>query len=89
MNVVDKIEDLVFESRALSSIEILKDRHVIVKLRCVIEKLSETECCLLSATGVRYRICGMNLQVKEYGDTYVKIVGDVITNVAIEGDQDE
>jgi len=84
MGVVDKIEDLVFQSRALSSIEILKDKQVVVKVRCVIEKLSDTECCLLSAAGVRYRIFGTHLQVKEYGDTYVKIIGDRVRNVEID-----
>ena len=87
MGVVDKIEDLVFQSRFLSSVEILKDRHVVVKMRCVIEKLSETECWLLSASGTRYKIYGTHLQVKEYGDTYVKVVGDVVNSLVIEGDK--
>jgi hypothetical protein len=89
MGVVDKIEDLVFQSRSFSSVEILRDKHVIVKMRCVIEKLSDTECCLLSASGVRYKIYGANLQVKEYGDTYVKVVGDAVKNFTIEGQRDE
>lgn len=89
MGVVDKIEDLVFQSRTLSSVEILKNKHVIVKMRCMIEKLGDTECCLLSASGVRYKIYGTNLQVKEYGDTYVKVTCDVVRNFMIEGDGNE
>ena len=89
MGVVGKIEDLVFQSKTLSSVEILKDRQVIVRKRCVIETLSESECCLLSAFGVRYKIYGTRLQVKEYGDTYVKIVGETIRHFMIEGDGDE
>ena len=89
MGVIGKIEDLVFQSRTLSSVEILKDKQVIVKMRCVIEKLSPTECCLLSASGVRYKIYGTQLQVKEYGDTYVKVVGDTVRNFMIEGDGNE
>lgn len=89
MGVVDKIEDLVFQSRSLSSIEILKDKHVIIKMRCVIEALSDTACCLLSASGVRYKIYGNNLKVREYGDTYVRVSCDVVKSLMIEGDDDE
>ncbi|MCL2559966.1 MAG: hypothetical protein FWE07_05710 [Turicibacter sp.] len=89
MGVMDKIEDLVFQSRSLSSVEILKDKCVVVKMRCVIEKLTDTECCLLSASGVRYRIFGDRLKIKEYGDTYVKVSTLMLRNFAIEGDQDE
>ena len=89
MGVVDKIEDLVFQSRSLSSVEILKDRYVIVKMRCIIEKLSETACYLVSVSGVRYKIYGTNLQIKEYGDTYVKVMGDRVKNFVIEGDENE
>ena len=85
MSVLDKIEDLVFQSRALASVEIVKNRIVIVKMRCVIERLSDQECYLLSAGGTRYKILGDALQVKEYGDTYVKVVGDRIKSFLIDG----
>ena len=85
MGLMDKIEDLVFQSRALASVEILKNRIVIVKMRCVIEHLSDDECHLLSVGGTRYKILGDALQVKEYGDTYVKVVGKRITSFLIDG----
>ena len=85
MKVMNKIEDLVFQSRALASIEIVKDKIVVVKMRCIIEHLSDNECYLLSAHGTKYKILGDFLQVKEYGDTYVKIEGRRITSVVIDG----
>jgi len=89
MKVMDKIEDLVFQSKALASIEIVKDRIVVAKIRCEIEYLSDEECHLLSASGVRYKILGDCLQVKEYGDTYVKVEGRRITSFLIGGQADE
>ena len=85
MSVIDKIEDLVFQSRALASVEIVKDRIVIVKMRCVIEKLTDDECYLTGSHGMRYKILGNCLQVKEYGDTYVKVEGRRITSFLIDG----
>jgi len=85
MGVIDKIEDLVFQSKALSSIEIVRDRIIVAKMRCVIEHLSDNECHLLSASGTRYKILGDCLQVKEYGDTYVKVEGVRITSFLIDG----
>jgi len=84
MGVMDKIEDLVFQSKALASVEILKDRIVVVKMRCVIELLSDNECHLRGSHGTRYKILGDDLQVKEYGDTYVKVVGKRITSFLID-----
>jgi len=90
MGVIDKIEDLVFQSKALASVEIVKDRIVVAKMRCVIEYLSDNECHLLSAHGKRYKILGDALQVKEYGDTYVKVEGKHIASFLIErGEADE
>ena len=83
MGVVDKIEGLVFGSGALARLEILKNRQVVVHMGCMIEKLSETLCCLRTSTGVVYRIFGTDLQVKEYGDTYVNVVGSLISKVEI------
>jgi len=85
MGVLDKIEDLIFQTKALASVEIVKNRIVIIKMRCVIERLSVDECHLLTSGGIRYKIQGDNLQVKEYGDTYVKIVGKQITGFLING----
>ena len=85
MGVIDKIEDLIFQSKALASVEIVKNRIVVVKMRCVIDHLSDDECHLLTAGGVRYKILGDALQVKEYGDTYVKVVGSRITSFLIDG----
>ena len=85
MGVIDKIEDLVFQSKALSNIEIVRDRIIVAKMRCVIEHLSDNECHLLSASGARYKILGDCLQVKEYGDTYVKVEGVRITSFLIDG----
>ena len=85
MGVMDKIEDLVFQSKALASVEIVKDRIVVVKMHCVIENLSDDECHLLSNRGTRYKILGKDLQVKEYGDTYVKVEGKCITSFLIDG----
>ena len=84
MKVMNKIEDLVFQSRALASIEIAKDKIVVVKMRCVIEHLSDNECHLLSAHGTRYKVLGDFLQVKEYGDTYVKVEGRRITSILMD-----
>jgi len=83
MGVMDKIEDLVFQSKALASVEIVKNRIVVVKMRCEIESLNDDECQLLSSKGTRYKILGEDLQVKEYGDTYVKVVGKRITSFLI------
>ena len=85
MGIMDKIEDLVFQSKALASVEIVKNRIIIVKMRCVLERLSDDECYLLCAGGIRYKILGDALQVKEYGDTYVKVVGKRITSFLIDG----
>jgi len=54
-------------------------------MRCVIEYLSDNECHLLSTQGIRYKILGDCLQVKEYGDTYVKVEGERITSFLIDG----
>ena len=89
MGVMDKIEDLVFQSKALTSVEIVKDRIVVVKMRCVIEHLSDNECHLLGTHGTRYKILGDAIQVKEYGDTYVKVVGKRISSFLIGGGTDE
>ena len=85
MGVMDKIEDLVFQGGTLGSVEIVKNRIVLIKMRCVIDLLSDNECHLLSAGGIKYRIVGDNLQVKEYGDSYVKVVGKRITSFFIDG----
>jgi len=90
MSIIDKIEDLVFQSKALTSIEILKNRLIILKMRCDIEFLSETECHLHCSGGISYKIRGENLQIKEYGDTYVKVTGSRVTALSIEeGDAGE
>ena len=88
MGVIDKIEDLVFTSKVLASVEIVKNKIVLVKMRCSIAHLSENECQLIVARGVLYKILGEGLQVKEYGDTYVKIEGRKITGFLIEGGVD-
>ena len=85
MGVMDKIEDLVFQGGTLGSVEIVKNRIVLIKMRCVIDRLSDDECHLLSAGGIRYRIQGNNLQIKEYGDSYVKVVGKRIMSFLIDG----
>ena len=84
MGVMDKIEDLVFQGGVTSSIELVRDRLIVAKMRCVIEYLSDDECHLLSASGTRYKILGHCLQIKEYGDTYVKVEGERITSLLIE-----
>jgi hypothetical protein len=84
MGVVNKLEELVFHSRALASIEIIKDREFLFKMPCEIKVLGDTECQLVNGQGTVYRLMGQGLQVKEYGDTYVKVVGDNITSFAIE-----
>ncbi|MCL1990470.1 MAG: hypothetical protein FWG67_06215 [Defluviitaleaceae bacterium] len=84
MGILNKIEDLIFSSKTFASVEILKHRMVIVKMRCEIGYLSEHECHLLGTHDVRYKIMGHNLQVKEFGDTYVKIEGAAITGFLIE-----
>jgi len=89
MGMLDKIEDLVFASRTLTSIEIVRDRLVILKMRCDIEYLSEMECRVRNVNGVCYKILGENLQVKEYGDTYIKIEGKKITSFLIEEGENE
>ena len=89
MSVIDKIENLVFQSKALANVEIVKDRIVILKMRCVIDYLSDCECHLLSAHGTTYKILGDCLQIKEYGDTYVKVEGRRITSFLIGGLTDE
>ena len=88
MKVIDKIENLVFQGGALASIEIVKDRIIVVKMRCVIKRLSNDECYLLNSHGTRYKILGDHLQVKEYGDTYVKVEGKKITRFLIDGGED-
>jgi len=85
MKLLEKIEDLIFDSRVMSSVEIIKDRYVIIKTKCVIQCLSDDLCVLTTPTGTCYKIAGCHLQVKEYGDTYVKIVGENITAFLIEG----
>ena len=85
MGVIDKIEDLVFQSRTLASVEIVKNKMVVVKMRCIIAHLSDSECHLLGTRGIKYKVLGDALQVKEYGDTYVKIEGTRITGFLIEG----
>ena len=89
MKVLTKIEDLIFDSRVTSHVEIIKDRQVIIKARCVIEKLTDDTCTLLTPSYTRYKILGEHLQIKEYGDTYVKIVGRKIHGFLIEGDHHE
>jgi len=84
MSIIDKIEDLLFTSRALASIEMVRNRLVILKMRCDIEHLSDSECQLRCRQGHFYKILGKNLQVKEYGDTYVKVIGDKVTGFLIE-----
>lgn len=84
MSVMDKIEDLVFQSRALGSVEIVKDRIVLIKMCCMIKLLTDDECHLLGTHGVCYKILGDCLQIKEYGDTYVKIEGNRITSFLID-----
>ena len=85
MKVINKIEDLVFQGGALASIEIVKDRIIVMKMRCVIEYLTDCECHLLSTQGTKYKILGDGLQVREYGDTYVKVEGQRITSFLIDG----
>ena len=85
MGVISKIEDLIFNSRALSSVEIVKDRMVVIKMRCEIKHLSDHECHLLGVHGVQYKIMGDDLQVKAYGDTYVKIESKRVTGFLIDG----
>jgi len=89
MGMIDKIEDLVFASRTLASVEIVKDKIVILKMRCDIEHLSDQECRMRNSNGVCYKIVGEGLQVKEYGDTYVKVEGVRITSFSIEGDEED
>ena len=89
MSVIDKIENLIFQRGALASVEIVKDRIVILKMRCMIDHLSDRECHLLSAHGTMYKILGEQLQIKEYGDTYVKVEGARITSFLIGGLRDE
>ena len=84
MGMMDKIEDLVFSSRALASVEIVRDRIVLVKTYCTIEHLVDNECFLRTAHGTLYKIYGVQLQIKEYGDTYVKVEGKQITNFFID-----
>jgi len=85
MSLVNKIEDMVFGSRALTSVEILKDRLVVLNMRCIIDKLDDEEISLLTGTGVKYTIRGNKLQIREYGDTYVKVEGEIVTGILIDG----
>ena len=85
MSVINKIENLVFQGGALASVEIVKDRIIVVKMGCVIERLSNDECYLLSSHGTKYKILGDDLQVREYGDTYIKVEGKRITGFLIDG----
>lgn len=87
MKLLEKIEDLIFDSQVMSRIEIIKDRWVIVKAKCVIEYLADDMCLLRTPTGIQYKILGASLQVKEYGDLYVKVVGETINGFLIEGDR--
>lgn len=84
MGVIDKIEDLVFGARSLASVEIVRDRIVLVKTFCNIEYLTDDKCFLRTAGGTLYKIYGVDLQVKEYGDTYVKVEGGQITSFFID-----
>lgn len=85
MAIIEKIEDLIFQSKVMSHVEIIKNKMVIIKMRCTLIHLSDDCCQLRVSDGTCYKIMGNQLQVKEYGDTYAKIVGSVITGVLIEG----
>jgi len=87
MGMIDKIEDLVFGARMLASVEIVRDRIVVIKTFCTIEHLADHECFLRTAQGTLYKIYGTGLQIKEYGDTYVKVEGLRVTHFAIESPQ--
>jgi len=84
MGVLDKIENLVFGAQALANVEIVRDRIVLVKTFCTIEHLADDACFLRTAGGTLYKIYGSGLQVKEYGDTYVKVEGQRVTNFFID-----
>jgi len=85
MGIIDKIEDLVFESKAFAAVEIIKNRTVILKMRCEILTLTKTKCTFATSSGVVYNIIGSGLEVKEYGDTFVVVGAKNITGVTIEG----
>jgi len=93
MALIDKIENLVFGAPALASVEIVRNRIVLVKTFCHIEHLTDDECFLRTVGGTLYKIYGAGLQIKEYGDTYVKVEGQRVTNFFIDsrdgGDVDE
>lgn len=85
MGVVNKIEDLIFRSKSLASIEIIKNKIVLIKMRCEIDHLSDKECHLIASKNIKYKILGENLQIKEYGDTYIKIEAKQIKSFSIQG----
>ena len=84
MGLINKIEDLVFGSQTLASVEIVRNRIIIIKAFCHIEHLNDHECFLRTAGGTKYQIYGTALQIKEYGDTYVKVEGQRVTSFLIE-----
>ena len=87
MKLVKKVEELVFNSGVTSNIEIVKNRSVIISSTCVIEHFTDSECVLQVLNGVRYEIFGVNLSVREYGDMYIRIESDGISQLII-GDKD-
>ena len=91
MRVFDKIENLVFEAQTVANVELVKDRIVVIKTSCEIKHLTDTSCYLLAKHKTLYKIFGSNLQVREYGENYIKLQGDTITSLVIEngGVQDE
>jgi len=84
VGVIDRIEKLVFQPSIFASVEIVKNRIILVKMRCVIKRLTLNECHLLTDHGTLYKISGEALQIKEYGDAYVKVAGEKITSFFIE-----
>ena len=85
MKIAKKIEDLIFNTNAMSNIEIERNKIVTVGAKSEIMSFTEDECRLDAVGGSSYKITGRNLRIKEYSDFYIRVESDSIEEVKIIG----
>ena len=86
MEIIQRVETMIFEKTLqYPSIQILKNKTVIIQAQCYVEVFTDTECVIHTSYG-NYKITGKNLSLNEYADFILRIQSDGILRVEIEGD---
>ena len=89
MEMVNRVEALIFnQGLNYPLVQIIKNETVLINSQCIVREFTD-EICQISTPEGGYHLTGINLRIKEYGDSFIRIESDGIAKIEIIKDGDK